>query len=242
MKTAADQAIKSRNRVQTAPAAEAPVQKAVLEFQPWPGHKIGYARVSTTDQNPDMQIQALLDYGVKRENIFVDRASGGTMDRPQFRRAMKVARHPEAEFVVWKLDRLGRTLTGIMDTLSMLSERGVKFVSLTERLDTTGPMGKAMLHIIAVVAELERDLIRERTIAGIERAKARGEVGGRPKAMTDERVALASGLLSDGERGNRVWEAMKELPGPKISRAAYYAWQKQWDQDQEATRRGDQSE
>lgn len=98
-----------------------------------------------------------------------------------------------------------------------------------------------MLHIIAVVAELERDLVRERTIAGIERVKARGEIGGRPKAMTDERAALASGLLGDGERGNKVWEAMKELPGPKISRAAYYAWQKQWDADRAAELRGDQS-
>lgn len=232
---------KSRNRIQPEIASQVLVQKPVLKFPPWPGHKIGYARVSTTDQNPDMQVQALLDYGVKREHIFVDRASGGTMDRPMFRRAMKVARHPEAEFVVWKLDRLGRTLTGIMETLNELQDRGLKFISLTERLDTSGPMGKAMLHIIAVVAELERDLIRERTIAGIERAKARGEIGGRPKAMTAERAALASGLLGDGERGNKVWEAMKELPGPKISRAAYYAWQKQWDEDRAAELRGDQS-
>ncbi len=194
-----------------------------------PTRKIGYARVSTSDQNPDMQIQALLNYGVPRELIFVDRASGGAMKRPQFIKALRYAQHEGTELVVWKLDRLGRTLGGVLDTLKLLSDRGVTFVSLTERIDTTGPMGKAMIHLLAVFAELERDLIVERTKAGIERAKERGDVGGRPKAMTPERVARAEDMLAAGERGNTVWKAMKELEGPPISRAAYYAWQKEWD-------------
>lgn len=194
-----------------------------------PTRKIGYARVSTADQNPDMQIAALKAYGVPEDLIFVDRASGGTMERPNFIRAMKTCQHQGSEFVVWKLDRLGRTLGGVLDTLKTLTDRGVTFVSLTERIDTTGPMGKAMIHLLAVFAELERDLIAERTKAGIARARERGEVGGRPRAMTDERVAEAVRLLEAGERGNAVWKAMKAMDGPTISRAAYYAWQKEWD-------------
>lgn len=191
--------------------------------------KIGYARVSTHDQNPDMQIAALKAYGVPEELIFVDRASGGTMKRPMFIRAMKTCQHEGSEFVVWKLDRLGRTLGGILETLETLTDRGVEFVSLTERIDTKGPMGKAMIRLLAVFAELERDLIRERTKAGIARARERGEKGGRPVAMTPDRVEKAKEMLAAGERGNTVWKAMQKIEGPKISRAAYYAWQQAWD-------------
>lgn len=194
-----------------------------------PTRKIGYARVSTHDQNPDMQIAALKAYGVPDELIFVDRASGGTMNRPNFIRAMKYCQHEGSEFVVWKLDRLGRTLGGVLDTLKELADREVTFVSLTERIDTGGPMGKAMIHLLAVFAELERDLIAERTKAGIARARERGEQGGRPKAMTPERIEKAEEMMAKGERGDRVWKAMRTLPGPTISRAAYYAWQKEWD-------------
>ncbi|PIL12364.1 DNA invertase [Puniceibacterium antarcticum] len=199
-----------------------------------PGTKIGYARVSTSEQNPDMQIQALKNYGVDPALIYVDRASGGSMTRPAFMRALRACQHDGGEFVVWKLDRLGRTLGGILGTLKLLSERGIAFVSLTERVDTTGPMGKAMIHLLAVFAELERDLIRERTKAAIDRAKERGEVGGRPKAMTEDRVAAAIELFAQGERGNTVWKAMQKIEGPTISRAAYYAWQKDWDAESRA--------
>lgn len=191
--------------------------------------KIGYARVSTSEQNPDMQIAALKAYGVPEDLIFVDKASGGTMARPMFIRALTMCQHEGGEFVVWKLDRLGRTLGGILETLKLLSDRGVSFVSLTERVDTSGPMGKAMIHLLAVFAELERDLIRERTKAGIDRARERGERGGRPVSMTPEREALARKMLAEGERGNAVWKAVAPLEGPPISRAAYYAWQKRND-------------
>lgn len=195
--------------------------------------KIGYARVSTADQSPDMQIAALKKYGVEEHLIFVDRASGGGdfLKRPNFVRAMKYAQHEGTEFVVWKLDRLGRTLGGILDTLKILSDRGVNFVSLTERVDTTGPMGKAMIHLLAVFAELERDLIRERTMAGIARARERGERGGRPVAMTPDRIAKAEQMLAEGERGVKIWQALIQIDGPKISRSAYYNWQQQWDHD-----------
>lgn len=195
-----------------------------------PAYKIAYARVSTHDQNPDMQIAALKKYGVPEDSIFVDRASGGTMARPNFLRALKSAQHSGGEFVVWKLDRLGRTVSIILDVLKLLAERGVKFVSLTEQIDTSTPMGKAFLHMAAMMAQLERDLIQERTLAGIARARERGERGGRPVAMTPERIASAEKLLAEGVRGNGVWKALKKLSGPEISRAAYYKWQKDWDQ------------
>ncbi|MBW3097824.1 recombinase family protein [Pseudohoeflea coraliihabitans] len=194
-----------------------------------PRRMIGYARVSTADQNPDMQVAALRAYGVPEALIFVDRASGSTLDRPQFIRALKFAQHPGTEFVVWKLDRLGRTLEGIIEALALLESRGLKFFSLTERVDMTTPMGKAMLQMMAVVAELERNLIVERTKAGIARARERGERGGRPIAMTAARVEVADMMLRLGQRGNEVWEALKPLSDVPISRAAYFAWQKQWD-------------
>lgn len=204
------------------------------------GRKVGYARVSTSDQNPDMQIQALLDYGVPRELIFVDRASGGTFDRPQFLRALQFAQHPGTEFVVWKLDRLGRTLDGVLAVLRIFESRGVAFFSLTERVDVTTPMGRAMMQMMGVVAELERNLIIERTNAGIARARERGDVGGRPVTMTPERVEVADLMLRTGQRGKEVFEAIKVLTGPPISRAAYYAWQKKWD-DGEALELGAES-
>jgi DNA invertase Pin-like site-specific DNA recombinase len=203
--------------------------KVASQSENQPLRKIGYARVSTTDQNPDMQIAALKAYGVPEELIFVDRASGGTMNRPMFIRALKTAQHPGTEFVVWKLDRMGRTLEGIIEVLNLLESRDVKFFSLTERVDMTTPMGKAMLQMMAVVAELERNLIVERTKAGIARARERGERGGRPIAMTPARVEVADTMLRLGKRGNDVWEAIKPLSDVKVSRAAYFAWQKLWD-------------
>lgn len=191
--------------------------------------KIGYARVSTADQNPDMQIQALKDYGVEDRFIFVDHASGGSMDRPNFIRALKYAQHEGTEFVVWKLDRMGRTLDGVIEALKLLESRGVKFFSLTERVDFTSTMGRFILQIMASVAELERNLIAERTRAGIARARERGEQGGRPIAMTPERVDVADMMLRVGHRGEEVWEALKPLSDVSISRAAYFAWQKKWD-------------
>lgn len=191
--------------------------------------KIGYARVSTADQNPDMQIAALKKYGVEANLIFVDHASGATMERPAFIRALKYAQHPDTEFVVWKLDRLGRTVAIILETIDLLAAREVKFVSLTEHIDTSTPMGKAFLHMAALMAQLERDLISERTVAGMARARERGIKGGRPVSMTDERIAKAEEMLGKQMRGNQVWAELRQIDGPPISRAAYYKWQREWD-------------
>lgn len=133
----------------------------------------GYARVSTEDQDLRLQRQALLDYGVDPEFIVDEKGSGKTMDRKQWNRIMKALRSRD-KVVVWKFDRLGRTLTGVLDTMARFKEVGAELVSIRESFDTTQPMGKAMLHIALVFAELERDLTAERTKAAIAARKAAG--------------------------------------------------------------------
>ncbi len=113
--------------------------------------------------------------------------------------------------------------------MELLEGRGIAFVSLTERLDTGGAMGKAMLRLMAIFAEMERDLIRERTMAGMKRAKERGDPHGRPRVMTDERVMEAVALLASGRRGNDVWKELRKVGGPPLSRSAYYMWQRAYD-------------
>lgn len=177
-----------------------------------------------------MQTAALERYGVPTPLIFTDKASGATINkRPGFIRALRTAQHEGTEFVVWKLDRLGRTLSGILQVMELFHNRGVTFVSLTEKIDTKTAMGKAFIHMAAAFSQLERDLIRERTIAGIKRARERGEQGGRPRGMTDERIARAVELLGDGQRGEAIWHELLKIAGPGLSRACYYAWQKRHD-------------
>lgn len=122
--------------------------------------RIGYARVSTQDQSVDMQVAAMERYGVKPACIFTDTLSGAHAQRPGFIEAIRAAQQPGSEFVVWKLDRLGRTVTGVIDTMQLLDSRGVRVYSLTERLDLGTPFGKAMVGFLAVFSELERNLIR----------------------------------------------------------------------------------
>jgi len=189
--------------------------------------KIGYARVSTSEQNLDMQIEALKKYGVREDLIFTDKMSGAIDKRPGFIGALKFAQREGTEFVVWKLDRLGRTVMGIIETLQLLDKRGVHLVSLTERVDLGTPFGKAIVGFLAVFAELERNLIRERTLAGIRRAKESGEPHGRPKAMTEERIRIATQMLAEGKHlQNAILPAMKKISGPPVSRSVLYAWAK----------------
>lgn len=172
-----------------------------------------------------MQIAALEKYGVPRDLIFTDRMSGASSKRPGFAKALKMARHEGTEFVVWKLDRLGRTVMGIIETMQRFEEDGVRLVSITDKFDLGTPMGRAMLQLLAVFAELERNLIRERTIAGIERAKERGEMPGRPISMTEERCELTLKMLTQNARVvNEILPAVKKLPGPPISKPTLYAW------------------
>jgi DNA invertase Pin-like site-specific DNA recombinase len=168
-------------------------------------NRIGYARVSTADQDPELQQAALRKSACER--IFTDRASGARADRPELNKVFEYLR-PGDTLVVWKLDRLGRNLSHLVSLLSLMSSRGIEFVSLTEGIDTTTTMGRLMFHINASFAEFERELIRERTMAGLAAARAAGRTGGRPRALTAVKVQAAKNLRASG---NSVSEIAKIL-------------------------------
>ena len=157
---------------------------------------VGYARVSTPDQKLDLQLDALRDAGCER--VFTDEASGAKADRPGLAEALAFVRSGDA-LVVWRLDRFGRSLKDLVGRVDELREAGVGFRSLTEGVDTTSPTGKLVFHVFGALAEFERDLIRERTMAGLASARARGRKGGRPRAMDEEKVRVASRLMKDPE-------------------------------------------
>jgi DNA invertase Pin-like site-specific DNA recombinase len=152
---------------------------------------VGYARVSTQDQNVDLQSDALTQAGC--EKIFTDTASGSARNREGLERATESLRDGDT-LIVWKLDRLGRSLSHLVQFVSDLKNRGVGFRSLHESIDTTSGVGKFIFHLFASLAEFERDLIRERTMAGIASARARGRLGGRPKAMNAKMVEQAKAM------------------------------------------------
>lgn len=155
---------------------------------------IGYARVSTQDQTPELQLDALRQTGCER--IFQEKASGAQRDRPQLTAALDYMR-PGDTLVVWKLDRLARSLKQLIETVELLEQREVCLRSLTEDINTGTSGGRLIFHIFGALAEFERSIIRERTIAGLTAAKARGRVGGRPKALSDADVAAAKVLLKE---------------------------------------------
>jgi DNA invertase Pin-like site-specific DNA recombinase len=151
------------------------------------GERIGYARVSTDDQNLDLQFYALRKAGVKDEHIYADTASGKNADRPQLAACLKALR-PGDTLVVWRLDRLGRNLPDLVRIVGELEQKGVAFESLTERIETSSAAGKLVFHVFAALAEFERNLIRERTRAGLAAARARGRKGGRRPKLTPAQV------------------------------------------------------
>jgi len=157
---------------------------------------LGYACVSTLEQDPVLQHDALAAAGCVR--VFTDRASGALDERVELARVLDHAREGDT-VVVWRLDRLGRSLRHLVDTITELEHRGVGFRSLSESIDTTTPGGKLVFHIFAALAEFERDLIRERTRAGLEAARARGRNGGRPSVMTAEKLRVARELYEARE-------------------------------------------
>jgi DNA invertase Pin-like site-specific DNA recombinase len=157
---------------------------------------IGYARVSTQDQTADLQMDALRATGCER--IFTEQASGAQRDRPQLKAALEHARDGAGDIlVVWRLDRLARSLGQLIETVETLERRGVGFRSLTESIDTTSAGGRLVFHLFGAMAEFERGLIRERTRAGLAAARARGRVGGRPAALNAKDLTAARALLRD---------------------------------------------
>jgi DNA invertase Pin-like site-specific DNA recombinase len=161
------------------------------------GHLLGYARVSTTDQHPQLQVDALTAAGCSR--VFTETASGARADRPTLAQVLDQLR-PGDTLVVWKLDRLGRSLRHLVDTITSLADRGVGFRSLQEAIDTTTtPGGKLVFHVFAVLAEFERDLIRERTATGLAAARSRGRHGGRPSVLTAQKLRVAKEMYASGQ-------------------------------------------
>jgi DNA invertase Pin-like site-specific DNA recombinase len=160
------------------------------------GHLLGYARVSTTDQQPHLQVDALEQAGCYR--VFTETASGTLTNRPVLDQVLPQL-GPGDTLVVWKLDRLGRSLRHLVDTVTGLAERGIGFLSLQEQVDTTTPGGKLVFHVFAALAEFERDLIRERTSAGLAAARARGRRGGRPRVLTGHKLQVTRQMYASGQ-------------------------------------------
>ena len=157
--------------------------------------RIGYARVSTTDQDLALQSDALA--AADCERVFEDRASGAKADRPGLTQALAFARSGDV-LVVWKLDRLGRSMSHLIDMVRELDGRGVGLRSLTEQIDTTTPGGRLIFHVFGALGQFERDLIRERTRAGLKAAEARGRRGGRKPVVTEEKLRRARDLIAKG--------------------------------------------
>src|SRR5213082_3897559 len=180
---------------------------------------IGYARVSTQDQTLNLQKDALEKLGCNK--IFTDTASGAKAERKGLAEALDYVREGDT-LVVWRLDRLGRSLKHLIETITELNNRKIGFKSITENIDTTTSSGKLVFHIFGALAEFERDIIRERTNAGLQAARARGRLGGRPKAKTlntSKKVAMAQSLYDN--KNNTIDEICKTLD---ISRSTLYRY------------------
>jgi len=156
---------------------------------------IGYARVSTQDQNLDLQIEALTKADCKK--IFDDEISGSRSERPGLAKALEMLREGDT-LVVWKLDRLGLSVKGLVGLVGELHKQGVQFKSLTDAIDTGTPSGRSFFQVMASLAEMERELTVERTRAGLEAARQLGRKGGRTRLMTDNKIESAKNLLASG--------------------------------------------
>ena len=175
--------------------------------------RIGYARVSTHDQNLDLQQDALKKAGCKK--ILVDQTSGIAATRPGFAQAMDLLRKGDT-LVVWRLDRLGRSLKHLIELMNQLEEEGIGFQSLQESINTSTSGGKLIFHMFGALAEFERNLIRERTQAGLAAARARGRKGGRPKALDEEKRKLTAELYNQQQLSVKQICAMMGISKPTL--------------------------
>lgn len=166
------------------------------------GHLVGYARVSTGDQTTDPQAEELRAAGVER--VWTETASGARTDRPILEQLITQVLQPGDTLVVVRLDRLGRSLPHLIEVVGRLNDQGVGLRSLRESIDTTTAGGRLILHVFGALAEFERDLIRERTLAGLASAKAQGRVGGRRPALTKAQVEHAAALIAEGKSVTEV--------------------------------------
>lgn len=175
----------------------------------------GYARVSTSDQHTDSQTEALLGAGA--EKIFEEKRSGGRWDRPELQKMLDQLRAGDV-VLVWKLDRLSRSLLDLLRVIARLDELGVGFRSLTESVDTTTPAGRMLLQMIGAFAEFERSMIRERTREGLKSARKRGRIGGRPKALSAEQTAEAKRMIQSGAKTKAEIARLFDVHPSTISR------------------------
>ena len=176
-------------------------------------NQVGYARVSRADQDPQLQIDALKRAGCTK--IFVDHMTGSHMDRPQLTAALEYVRRGDT-LVLWKMDRAGRNTRGVLELVEDLTRRGVGLRSITEEIDTSGPMGKAILTVMLAFGTLERDVLIERTRAGLDAARARGRVGGRPTVVSAHKLEAAKALIRGGATVTAAAEAVS------VSRSSLY--------------------
>ena len=174
---------------------------------------VGYARVSTLEQDQTLQLDAMAAAGCAK--IFEDRASGARADRPGLRQALDYVRDGDV-LIVWKLDRLGRSLPHLIETVTALEKRRAGFRSITEAIDTTTPGGRLVFHLFGALGQFERDLIRERTRAGLASAAARGRKGGRKPVVVPEKLHRAKGMIA---KGLSVREAAMRI---KVGKTALY--------------------
>ncbi|MBU0910715.1 MAG: recombinase family protein [Proteobacteria bacterium] len=177
---------------------------------------IGYARVSTLDQNPQMQTDALEAAGC--EKIFTEKLSGSKGERPQLNAALEYMRKGDT-LVVWKLSRLARSMRQIISTAHILEQRQIMLKILTQNIDTATPEGRLFFHVTAAFDEFQRELIVENTRAGIVAARKRGRVGGRPPSMTEDKIRNAESMLKDDENYPFISDIIKQLG---IGRTTFY--------------------
>ena len=182
--------------------------------------KIGYARISTLDQNQELQEDALKEAGCRK--IFRDAASGARAERPGLGQALEYLRKGDC-LVVWRLDRLGRSLKHLIDVIEGLEKREVGFISLQEGFDTTTSGGKLIFQIFGALAEFERNLIRERTRAGLKAARARGRMGGRKRKLTDTQILSMKKMASAGQHS--ISEICQTFG---ITKPTFYAYKEKW--------------
>jgi DNA invertase Pin-like site-specific DNA recombinase len=180
--------------------------------------KLGYARVSTADQSLDLQLDALKAAGCASAHIYMDTISGSTAARPGLEQLRSHLRSGDT-LVVWRMDRLFRSLKHMIELTDWLKDRGIEFQSLTEQLDTSTPAGRLIFTVFASIGEFERELVRERTMAGLSAARARGRVGGRPKRLTSKDIATAQALYDGGTTSVR--EICRLF---KISKTTFYQY------------------
>ena len=179
---------------------------------------VGYARVSTLDQNPSLQTDALREAGC--EKIFIEKTSGARLERPQLKIALEFLRKNDT-LVVWKLSRLARSLKQVIQTVQDMQVRNIDLWVLTQNIDTSTPEGRLFFHMTAAFDEFQRELIIENTRAGLAAASRHGRRGGRPRSMDDEKIRLAEALFRDTENYPFVSDVIKQL---KIGKTAFYRY------------------